>query len=158
MSLKNIHLLFISMATALSVFLGSWCVSVYREVGGIGYLGGAVFSFAAAFALALYGNWFLRKMKTLSSGRTLEAVFGLVASAALLGARPAQACQVCFGDADSPLTTSAQTGVWFLLAVIILVEAGFGVFFFVYLRRRARAFRDPSPRPFLKLVKSSRGV
>jgi hypothetical protein len=44
-------------------------------------------------------------------------------------------------------------GVWFLLAVIVAVEGAFGIFFFVYLRRRARAFRDPMPRPFLRLVK-----
>ena len=34
-----------------------------------------------------------------------------------------------------------------------LVEAGFGLFFLVYLRRRAREFRDPMPRPALRLVK-----
>lgn len=77
------------------------------------------------------------------------------ALAALALPRSAGACEVCFGDPASPLTNGVQTGVWFLLAVILLVEAGFGVFFFVYLRRRARAFRDPLPRPVLKLVKNS---
>jgi hypothetical protein len=48
---------------------------------------------------------------------------------------------------------SAEMGVWFLLAVIVLVEAGFGVFLLVYLRRRARGFRDPIPAPSLRLVK-----
>jgi hypothetical protein len=67
--------------------------------------------------------------------------------------RPAAACQICFGDPNSPLTKSAEMGVWFLLAVILIVEAGFAVFFFVYLRRRARAFRDPLPRPALRLLK-----
>jgi hypothetical protein len=70
-----------------------------------------------------------------------------------VAARAATACQVCFGDPNSPITKSAEMGVWFLLAVILIVEAGFGAFFFVYLRRRARAFRDPSPRPSLRLVK-----
>lgn len=65
----------------------------------------------------------------------------------------AAACQICFGDPNSPLTKSAEMGVWFLLAVIVLVEAGFGVFFLVYLRRRARGFHDPLPRPALRLVK-----
>jgi hypothetical protein len=65
----------------------------------------------------------------------------------------AAACSVCFGDPNSPLTKSAEMGVWFLLAVIVLVEAGFGVFFLIYLRRRARGFRDPMPRPVLRLVK-----
>lgn len=77
----------------------------------------------------------------------------LTALAVGLFERSAAACQICFGDANSPLTKSAEMGVWFLLAVIVLVEAGFGVFFFVYLRRRTRGLRDPMPRPALRLVK-----
>jgi hypothetical protein len=68
-------------------------------------------------------------------------------------ARPAAACPICFGDPNSPITKSAELGVWFLLAVIVIVEVAFAVFFFVYLRRRARAFRDPVPRAALRLVK-----
>jgi hypothetical protein len=74
-------------------------------------------------------------------------------SAWLAAAGSANACAICFGDPNSPLTKSAEMGVWFLLAVIVLVEAGFGVFFLVYLRRRARGFHDPVPRPALRLVK-----
>ncbi|MGH7821042.1 MAG: hypothetical protein ACRD2A_08215 [Vicinamibacterales bacterium] len=158
MSLKNIHLLFISLSTALSIFFGSWCVWIYRDGAGLGYLAGGILSFAAAFALALYGNWFVRKMRRLPTERTLRAVFGVVAGTAVwtsLAASTAQACQTCFGDPNSPITKSAEMGVWFLLAVILLVQAAFGIFFFVYLRRRARAFRDPMPRPFLRLVKNS---
>jgi len=68
-------------------------------------------------------------------------------------ASAAAACPVCFGNADSPITKSAEMGVWFLLGVIVMVEAGFGVFFLVYFRRRARSFRDPVARPVLRLVK-----
>ena len=71
----------------------------------------------------------------------------------LAAAGSAAACPICFGDPNSPITKSAEMGVWFLLAVILLVEAGFGVFFVVYLRRRARGFSDPMPRPALRLVK-----
>lgn len=66
---------------------------------------------------------------------------------------PAAACPVCFGDPNAPMTRSAETGVWFLLTVILLVEAAFGIFFFVYLRRRARNLRDPLPCQALRLVK-----
>ncbi len=76
---------------------------------------------------------------------TLGGLFAAVA--------PVTACSVCFGDPNAPMTKSAEMGVWFLLAVILLVEAGFGIFFFVYLRRRARNIRDPLPRPALRLVK-----
>ena len=64
-----------------------------------------------------------------------------------------EACSVCFGDPNSPITTSAEMGVWFMLGVVFSVQAAFGIFFLVYFRRRARLLRDPSPRPLLRLVK-----
>jgi hypothetical protein len=79
----------------------------------------------------------------------VTAAFGIWLAAAGV----ATACPICFGDADSPISKSAEMGVWFLLAVIVLVEVGFGVFFLVYLRRRARGFHDPVARPVLRLVK-----
>ena len=63
MGLKNIHLLFISMAIALALGFGAWCVWMFRNQGGGGYLVVSGGSFAAAVGLAVYGNWFLRKMK-----------------------------------------------------------------------------------------------
>ncbi|HSP99876.1 MAG TPA: hypothetical protein VL049_21855 [Candidatus Dormibacteraeota bacterium] len=80
---------------------------------------------------------------------------GLVAvlAGSFAGAVPAAACQVCFGDPNSSLTRGVEMGVWFLLAVILLVQAGFGIFFFVYLRRRTRGIRIPMPRPVLHVVK-----
>jgi hypothetical protein len=89
----------------------------------------------------------------MNSFRALGSLFGAALAACLLAAAPAAACATCFGDPNSPITKSAEMGVWFLLAVIVLVEVGFGVFFFVYLRRRVRGFRDPMPRPVLRLVK-----
>jgi hypothetical protein len=85
--------------------------------------------------------------------RFLGVLVGTAFAGSLLAAAPAAACATCFGDPNSPITQSAEMGVWFLLAVIVLVELGFAVFFFVYLRRRGRGFRDPMPRPVLRLVK-----
>jgi hypothetical protein len=84
---------------------------------------------------------------------TLRSILGAALAGWLAATGPASACSICFGDPNSPLTKSAEMGVWFLLGVIVLVEAGFGVFFLVYLRRRARGFHDPVPRPALRLVK-----
>ena len=89
----------------------------------------------------------------MNSFRSLGSLVGAALAGCLLAAEPAAACATCFGDPNSPITKSAEMGVWFLLAVIVLVEVGFGVFFFVYLRRRVRGFRDPMPRPVLRLVK-----
>ena len=88
------------------------------------------------------------KLPTPKSWVTAAAFATSLALAGVAGA-----CPTCFGDPNSPITKSAEMGVWFLLAVILLVEAGFGVFFLVYFRRRARAFHDPMPRPVLRLVK-----
>jgi hypothetical protein len=70
----------------------------------------------------------------------------------LLAPRLAAACAVCFGDPNAQMTKGAEQGVWFLLGVMVLVQIGFGIFFF-YLRRRAQRFRDPMPRPVFRLVK-----
>jgi len=63
MGLKNIHLLFISMAIALTLGFGGWCVWMFRGQGGGGYLAVGAASFATGVALVVYGNWFLKKMK-----------------------------------------------------------------------------------------------
>jgi hypothetical protein len=65
--LKNIHLLFISMAVALCLGFGSWCVWRFREAGGGGLLAAAVASFGSGLGLTIYGNWFLKKMKGIPS-------------------------------------------------------------------------------------------
>lgn len=83
----------------------------------------------------------------------LRSVPATALVALLAWALPAAACSICFGDANSPITKSAEMGVWFLLAVILIVEAAFGVFFFVYFRRRARSLHEPTARPILRLVK-----
>ena len=85
--------------------------------------------------------------------RCLGSLAGPAIAATWIAAAPAAACAVCFGDPNSPITKSAEMGVWFLLAVIVLVEVAFGIFFLVYLRRRVRGFHDPMPRPVLRLVK-----
>lgn len=77
---------------------------------------------------------------------------GLVALLVLGSAELAAACPVCFGDPNAQMSKGAEQGVWFLLGVMFLVQIGFGIFF-LYLRRRARGFRDPVPRPVFRLVK-----
>jgi len=65
MGLKNIHIVFISMAIALCLWFGVWCVAMYRDGAGGGYLAFGILSFAGAVGLTAYGGWFLRKMKGL---------------------------------------------------------------------------------------------
>ena len=63
MSLKHIHLVFITAATALAVVFGAWCYAQWRTDGGAGMLVGAAGSAATAVGLLVYGRWFLVKMK-----------------------------------------------------------------------------------------------
>ena len=63
MSLKHIHLVFITAATALAVVFGAWCYAQWRTAGGAGMLVGAAGSAASAVGLLVYGRWFLVKMK-----------------------------------------------------------------------------------------------
>ena len=83
---------------------------------------------------------------------TLRAVLAAALVALLALPASASACAVCFGDPSAQMTKGAEQGVWFLLAIMVLVQIGFGIFFF-YLRRRAQRFRDPIERPVFRLVK-----
>lgn len=65
MSLKHIHVVFITAATALSVVFGSWCYGQWQTAGGVGMLVGATGSAATAVGLLVYGRWFLVKMRGL---------------------------------------------------------------------------------------------
>jgi hypothetical protein len=83
---------------------------------------------------------------------TRLAAFATALVLSLCSPRFVSACAVCFGDPSAQITKGAEQGVWFLLGVMVLVQVGFGIFFF-YLRRRAQRFRDPIGRPVFRLVK-----
>ena len=63
MSLKHIHVVFITAATALAIVFGAWCTAQWRVDGDAGMLAGAVGSAATAIGLLVYGRWFLQKMR-----------------------------------------------------------------------------------------------
>jgi hypothetical protein len=65
MSLKHIHIVFITAATALAVFFGTWCYAQWRAEGDVGMLAGTVGSAATAVGLLVYGRWFLGKTRGL---------------------------------------------------------------------------------------------
>lgn len=77
----------------------------------------------------------------------------LAACVALFCARGALACAVCFGDPDDPMARAATIGVGFLLAIVVGVQVAFAVFFFGYLRKRLRIYRDGSLKPVFRVVK-----
>jgi hypothetical protein len=66
----------------------------------------------------------------------LQAAASFVAFALLVSApAAAQACAVCFGDPESPLTKGMNAAILFLLGCITTVLAGFASLFLYWMRR-----------------------
>ncbi|MBI5396794.1 MAG: hypothetical protein HZA91_15980 [Verrucomicrobia bacterium] len=63
MSIKAVHLLFITLATLLALGFGVWCVQFQPAGNRALYVGLGAVSFAAAAGLVAYGVWFIRKLK-----------------------------------------------------------------------------------------------
>ena len=66
----------------------------------------------------------------------------------------ADACAVCYGAADSPLTQGVNNGILFLLGVIAVVQVGF-VALFVSIRQRAR--RERRRKESFQLIRGGAG-
>lgn len=147
MSLRAFHLLFVAASTLLAFGLGGWCVSASRA-GKSGYLALGIACFAVGVGLIVYGAWFQRKIRTAEQEKTarrrnLHRVPVLLAAWAL-GTRAADACSVCYGEAQGPMIDAARLGVWLLFGLVFAIQLAF-VVFFVYLYRRARRYRARHP-------------
>lgn len=67
MSLKAVHLVFVTLLTALALGCGAWKVRAYfSDVGRTTDLVWAGMSFLAAVAVVVYGRYFLKKLKAIS--------------------------------------------------------------------------------------------
>lgn len=66
MSLKAVHVFFITIATLTAAGFGLWLVQSYQATGTGLHLALAILSFLGAVVLPVYGSWFLKKMKTVS--------------------------------------------------------------------------------------------
>ena len=57
----------------------------------------------------------------------------------------ANACTVCFGEAEGPMIDGARMGVFMLFGLTILVQGAFGAFFItLYRRSKEAACRESS--------------
>jgi len=64
----------------------------------------------------------------------------LVACLAIaLAPRAALACPVCFGDSNAPMAIATNTGILFMLGIVVVVLCGFASFFVHLIRRANRA-------------------
>jgi len=147
-SLRAFHLLFIAASTLLAFGLGGWCVHASRSAGAGNYLALGIASFVCGIGLIVYGAWFQRKIRSAEEERerrrrSMHRVPVLLA-AWVLGSRAAEACSVCFGEADGPMIDAARLGVWLLFGLVLAIQIGF-VAFFVQLHRRAKRYRAKHP-------------
>ncbi len=63
MSLKAVHIFFITVATLAAAGFGLWLVRHYLATGNGLDLFLAILALVGALALPIYGAWFLKKMK-----------------------------------------------------------------------------------------------
>lgn len=92
------------------------------------------------------GEVSVRSQMRLSQQRVWSAslVVSLVLGVWLLIPEAGEACAVCYGAADSPLTTGMNYGILTLLGVVAVVQGGFIALFVAFWQRgrRQRRRRD----------------
>jgi hypothetical protein len=66
-SLKAFHVFFILVSTLCALMLGVWGVMEHSRSGNGGALFIGIGGFAAAVVLVVYGLWFLRKLRGVST-------------------------------------------------------------------------------------------
>lgn len=66
MSLKSFHIIFVSVSILLTLGFGLWAVRDYQTAGDRTSLYMGIASFLVMVVLAVYGVWFLKKLKGFS--------------------------------------------------------------------------------------------
>lgn len=125
MSLRSFHYFFITMSVLLAAGFAAWGVADYRSRAELSSLVLGIGAIPVIVALVAYGSWARRKLGRLPILAVLLAI----------GARAADACPVCAGDPDSPLTKGAAAGVVFLVVVVSSLLAGIAFTAFTWARR-----------------------
>lgn len=66
MSLKGVHIAFIVASLLLCAGFGAWAITDWRQSGASSSLYMGIGSFVSAVVLAIYGVWFLKKLRGIS--------------------------------------------------------------------------------------------
>ena len=66
MSLKTVHIIFITASVLLAAGFGLWALNHFAAAGGIGYLLTGVLSILSGVVLVVYGKKFLQKLSHIS--------------------------------------------------------------------------------------------
>jgi len=150
MSLKVMHIVFVTASSLLCFVFGGWSVHAYRVGRGEVNLALGLPAFAIGVGLIVYGFWFWRKITTREEeDRRRRKILGRVPvllGVWVLGTRAASACSVCYGEAAGPMIDGARLGVFLLFGLVGAVQLAF-VLFFIHLWRRARVFEQRETAP-----------
>jgi hypothetical protein len=140
----------VTVSSLLCFVFGGWCWR-YAETEGGGYRTLAAVSFGAGVALIAYGFWFWKKINAAQAGPGggKGGVIAMVLLVYLLGQPAADACTVCYGQAEGPMIDAARSGVWLLFGLVGSMQICF-VAFFVYLWRRNRQFHAAHPEELIE--------
>jgi len=133
-SLKAFHIVLISLSSVLSLLFGGWSAHAWRVSGDGVYLALAIVSFLLAAGLAIYIVWFAKKVRPLAALSVIPLTW-------LTASGPAEACTVCYGQAEGPMIDAARLGVYLLFALVLSIQAAFVLFFF-HLHKRAKLHRQ----------------
>ena len=150
MSLKAIHILFITLSILLTAGLGGWCANAYLEENDSSYLILASISLAAFLGLVGYARWFIRKLRRgeLDSKRYKDPPYKILAMVAALGGflpQTASACTVCYGALDSSQAKVMNTFILSMLGVTGSVLCGIIGFIFYLWRKSKMATKGVIP-------------
>ncbi len=141
MNLKAFHIVFVTLSSLMSFVFGGWCWRYAEANQTSGYRAISAASIGAGIALIVYGFWFWKKINAPRSGVSGRpgkgGAIALVLLVWFLGQQTAEACTVCYGEAQGPMIDAARAGVWLLFGLVGSVQAAF-VAFFVHLWRRSR--------------------
>jgi flagellar biogenesis protein FliO len=72
MSLRAVHIFFISLSILLAIGFGGWEVQRYSQSGEMLELVAGILSFGVAIGLVVYGMYFLKKVKRASLAQGKE--------------------------------------------------------------------------------------
>jgi hypothetical protein len=134
MSLKAFHIFFITLSILMCLGVAGWNGSAWMSGGSVAHLVESAGWVVAAGVLLVYGLRFLRKYRSL----------GFYALALIVAAENVEACSVCFGNPESPMTKSMVAGIWVMLGCIGTLLAAFaGLFlYWVYRSYHVHLYRE----------------
>lgn len=132
MSLRYVHIVFITLSLLLAVGFAIWALRDYKLTGDVVSLSFGIGSAVLILPILIYGRWFWRKTRGLI---TQAIIICLIPTANLFCPDTARACAVCAVDPNSLMAKGAFWGIAFLGIVIASVLTAIAVITFYWMYR-----------------------